>query len=71
MKKMISKKKKMILAAMLAGVMSLGVVGGNVSYAATPAKALASYSQMKQSSISNWIMIHGYLRLTRQSKPRM
>ena len=34
-KKMISKKKKMILAAMLAGVMSLGVVGGNVSYAAT------------------------------------
>lgn len=52
MKKMISKKKKMILAAMLAGVMSLGVVGGNVSYAATPAKALAAYSQMKQSSIS-------------------
>ena len=42
----------MILAAMLAGVMSLGVVGGNVSYAATPAKALAAYSQMKQSSIS-------------------
>lgn len=52
MMKKIGKNKKMVLAALMAGVMSFGIMGSNVTMAATPAKALAAASQMQRSSIS-------------------
>ena len=52
MLKKIGKNKKMVLAALVAGVMSFGIMGSDVTMAATPAKALATASQMQRSSIS-------------------
>ncbi|MBQ1917675.1 MAG: hypothetical protein II175_00780, partial [Schwartzia sp.] len=49
--KMISRKKKALLAALVAGVISFGVMGGGVSMAA-PAGDLSAYSQMQRASIS-------------------
>ena len=48
----IANKKKMVLAATLAGIMSFGIMGTSVSMAAVPAKVLQAESQMKNSSIS-------------------
>ena len=54
MKKIISSKKKVLLAAMLLGVMSLGTIGVTVdAEAATSLKALQQASEMKLASISN------------------
>ena len=52
MLKKIGKNKKMVLAALVAGMMSFGIMGSDVTMAATPAKALATASQMQRSSIS-------------------
>ena len=52
MLKKIGKNKKMVLAALVAGVMSFGIMGSDVTLAATPAKTLATASQMQRSSIS-------------------
>ena len=48
----IANKKKMVLVAALAGIMSFGTMGTSVSMAAIPAKVLQAESQMKNSSIS-------------------
>ena len=51
MKKFMTSKKRMLLAAVLLGVMAFGAVGS--VEAATPLKALQEASEMKDASISN------------------
>lgn len=51
MKKFMTSKKRMLLAAVLLGIMAFGAVGG--VEAATPLKSLQAASEMKNASISN------------------